>query len=94
MEQEMTEIEKRQYKRELFIKLLLMLRAGALQNLGKITNPLIGEKKVNIEIAKETIDMISLIKDKTEGNLSEQENEMIVNLLTELQLLYVNASSK
>ncbi len=94
MDVERTEAENRQYRRELFIKLLLMLRAGALQQLGQLTNPITGEKKVDMELARETIDMLDLIREKTAGNLSEPENEMINNLISEMQVAYVEVSTK
>lgn len=90
MEEKMTESEQKQYRRELFIKLLMMLRAGALQHLGQLTNPITGEKKPNLDLARETIDMIDLLQEKTSGNLSEQENDMLKSLLSELQLAYIN----
>lgn len=91
---ERTESEERQYRRELFIKLLLMLRAGTLQHLGQLTNPMTGEREVNLDLARETIDMLDLLKEKTAGNLSDPESEMLTNLLAELQLSYVEVSSK
>ena len=86
--------EEKQYRRELFIKLLLMLRAGTLQNLGMLTNPITGKKEVKLELAKETIDMLELLREKTSGNLTEPEQEMLDNLLTELMLLYVKIRDK
>ena len=83
------EIEKMQYKRELFIKMLLMFRAGAMQQLGVIDNPVSGQKEIKLDIARETIDMIDMLAEKTEGNLIEQEKELLDSLLTELHLLYV-----
>lgn len=94
MDVERTEAENRQYRRELFIKLLLMLRAGALQHLGQLTNPLTNERKVNMELARETIDMLDLMREKTAGNLSEPESEMLNNLISELQVAYVEVSTK
>ncbi len=79
------EAEKRQYRRELFIKLLLMLRAAALRYLGVGED----EPKVDAEAAREIIDMLDLLQEKTAGNLSEPEEEMLKNLLTELRLAYV-----
>jgi len=94
MDIERTEQENRQYRRELFIKLLLMLRAGALQHLGQLTNPITGERKVNMELARETIDMLDLLREKTIGNLSDAESEMLNNLIAELQVTYVEVSTK
>ncbi len=83
------EIGKMQYKRELFIKMLLMFRAGTMQQLGIIDNPVSGQKEIKLDIARETIDMIDMLAEKTEGNLIEQEKDLLDNLMTELHLLYV-----
>lgn len=80
---------KEQYKKELFIKLLLMLRAGALSQLGIIENPATKQKEIKFDIARETIDMLDVIAEKMAGNLSDMENEMLNNLITELHLTYV-----
>ncbi|RKZ34095.1 DUF1844 domain-containing protein [bacterium] len=85
--------EEKQYRRELFIKLLLMLRAGALQQLGLVENPITGEKEIKLELARETIDMLDLLAEKTRGNLSEIEDEVLNNLMTELHLTYVKVES-
>lgn len=92
MNDKMTEKERLQYRRELFIKLLIMLRVGAMQQLGLLENPFTGEKKVNLELARETIDIIDVLKEKTIGNLTEEEQEMIANLLSELYVSFVRIS--
>jgi len=88
----MDEINKEQYIRELFIELLLMLRAGALQNLGMLTNPATGKKETKVDLAKRVIDMLGMLQKKTEGNLSDQETKMLENLLAELRILYIKES--
>jgi len=86
--------EKKQYKKELFIKLLLMLRAGALSQLGIIENPVTKKKEVKLDLARETIDMLDLLAEKTSGNLTDAEDEMLKNLITELHLDYVKAENE
>ncbi|RKZ27340.1 DUF1844 domain-containing protein [bacterium] len=86
--------EKKQYKKELFIKLLLMLRAGALSQLGIIENPVTKKKEVKLDLARETIDMLDLLAEKTSGNLTDAEDEMLKNLITELHLAYVKAENE
>ena len=88
----MDEINKEQYIRELFIELLLMLRAGALQNLGLLTNPATGKKETKVDLAKRVIDMLGMLQTKTVGNLSDQEAKMLENLLAELRILYIKES--
>ena len=83
-----------QYKKELFIKLLLMLHAGALQHLGKIENPVTKKKEVNLDLARETIDMLDLLKEKTSGNLEDFEASTLENLIAELKITYVKVESE
>ena len=83
-----------QYKKELFIKLLLMLHAGALQHLGKIENPITKKKEVNLDLARETIDMLDLLKEKTRGNLEDFEASTLENLIAELKITYVKVASE
>jgi len=83
-----------QYKKELFIKLLLMLHAGALQHLGKIENPITKKKEVRLDLARETIDMLDLLKEKTRGNLENFEASTLENLIAELKITYVKVESE
>ncbi len=86
--------DSQQYKRELFLKLLLMLHAGALQQLGLIENPITKKKEVKLDLARETIDMLDLLKEKTEGKLSDFERETLENLITELKITYVKVETE
>lgn len=83
----MDEKELKQYRKELFIKLLMLLRTLARENLGLGS----GQSPKNPEIAREFIDMVELISIKAEPNLLKQEKELIESLLTELRLTYVKS---
>ena len=43
----------------------------------------------NLEIARHTIDLLAMLREKTKGNLSMEENRMLENTLTELRFRYV-----
>lgn len=77
-----------------FAGFLLSLNTTALFHLGEITHPETGEKVVDLEMVKHTIDTITIIRDKTKGNLEKDEEELISNILYDLKLRYVNATSK
>ena len=62
--------------------------------LGDIENPLTGKQAKDLEQAKYTIDMIQVLKDKTRGNVSEDEAKLLDALLFELRMRYVNAAGK
>jgi hypothetical protein len=60
--------------------------------LGELTHPETGQKVVDLELVKHTIDTLALLRDKTEGNLDKVETEMISNILYDLKIRFVKAS--
>lgn len=78
----------------LFIGLVSMLSQGALQHLGKIADPSTGKAEKNLEGARISIDLLVMIKNKTRGNLSADEEKFLSSTLAHLQLNYVEESQK
>lgn len=72
-----------------FSTFILSLNSSALVNLGQIPDPAIGTKEKNLQLAKYTIDVIMLLEEKTRGNLSTDEANLIKNILHDLKLAYV-----
>jgi len=72
-----------------FSSFILSIYSSALVQLGKVEDPTTGEKAKNIDYAKQTIDIIAVLKDKTEGNLDTDEEELMKTLLQELRIIYV-----
>lgn len=64
------------------------------QSLGKITNPMTGKIEKNLEVAKQIIEILETLKEKTKGNLTEEENRFLISTITDLQLNYVDEISK
>ncbi|PIW64597.1 MAG: hypothetical protein COW12_05570 [Candidatus Omnitrophica bacterium CG12_big_fil_rev_8_21_14_0_65_45_16] len=60
--------------------------------LGEIPNPETNVVTKNIEAARQNIDILSLLEDKTKGNLSEEEEKLFTEILNNLRLLFVNRS--
>lgn len=87
----MTEKEKYQM---LFVELVSSLHAGALQQMGKIKNPATDAIERNLEQAELTIDMLDMIREKSKGNLSLEEEKFIGTVLSELKLNYVDEKAK
>lgn len=77
-----------------FAGFLLSLNTTALYHLGEIPYPETGEKVVDLAMVKYTIDTIALLQEKTQGNLEKDEAELVSNILYDLKLRYVNATSK
>jgi|WetSurSiteA1Bulk_404760.scaffolds.fasta_scaffold388402_1 hypothetical protein len=72
-----------------FTTFVLSLNSSALVNLGFETDPLSGRKSTSLPIAKQTIDILAMLEEKTRGNLSDDEKRLMTHILYELRLLYV-----
>jgi hypothetical protein len=57
--------------------------------LGVVVNPANNQKEENLPQAKFIIDTIAMLKDKTKGNLSKEEEALIENVLYELRVQYI-----
>ncbi len=77
-----------------FSTFILSLSTSVLVNLGKLPDPISNEKKVDLTMAKHSIGIIEMLKEKTKGNLTEEENRLIDNILFELMIKYVEAAKK
>ena len=75
-----------------FNSLIFSLSSSVLLHLGDIADPHTGEKRKDLALAKHTIDTIAMLKDKTKGNLNEEEQKFLDNILTDLRWRYVKAT--
>ncbi|MFH2091995.1 MAG: DUF1844 domain-containing protein [Pseudomonadota bacterium] len=76
-----------------FSSFVLSLYSTGLVQLGKVEDPSSGKKSVNLDIAKQTIDMIAMLEEKTRGNLDEEEQNLLKALLSEIRMAYVEAKA-
>ena len=58
-----------------FNSLIFSLSSSALLHLGEIADPQTGEKREDLPLAKHSIDIIAMLKDKTKGNLNDEESK-------------------
>ncbi len=72
-----------------FPTFIVSLNASALVNLGILDNPATGKKETNLALAKQTIDILCMLEEKTRGNLSKDEESMLKNILYDLRIIYV-----
>ncbi len=77
-----------------FPAFLLSLNTSALIHLGLIQVPGTDGIEKNLPLAKQTIDLLNLIKEKTRGNLSQEEADLLDNLLFDLKIKYVELSKE
>lgn len=74
-----------------FSSFILSLYSSALVQLGKVEDPTSGEKTKNLAIAMQTIDIITVLQEKTKGNLDNEEEKLMNTLLQELRMAFVEA---
>ncbi|MEE8541043.1 MAG: DUF1844 domain-containing protein [Desulfobacterales bacterium] len=72
-----------------FATFVFSLNSSVLLHLGVIEDPTSGTKTKNLLLAKQTIDILVMLEEKTRGNLSSDEEAMLKNILYDLRILYV-----
>lgn len=77
-----------------FENFIVSLAQTAYVQLGIVEDPFSKEKSKDLEQAKGTIDLIELIKEKTEGNLTENEQKLIEEVLYDLRMKYLYETDK
>jgi hypothetical protein len=88
-----TEQERPQLPPVDFSAFIAELGTTALAYLGGFQNPETKEILVDLEMAKRTIDTIDLLKEKTEGNLTAPESNLLDNTLYNLRMTYIRIAN-
>ena len=73
-----------------FLSLIMSLASNAAASLGMMPHPVTGETGVDLATAKHWIDVLGMLELKTQGNLDQQEAQMIESLLADLRMQYVS----
>jgi hypothetical protein len=76
-----------------FLSLIMSLASNAASSLGMMPHPVTGESGVDLKTAKHWIDVLGMLEQKTQGNLDEQEAQVVESLLADLRMQYVSFSS-
>ena len=76
----------------MFISLVTSLGSQAFAQLGKAKDSSKNNIKRNLDAASLSIDMLDMLKDRTQGNLSEQETSLLEKTLSDLKLNFVQES--
>jgi len=79
---------------QLFIQLLYIFHASAMQSLGKVKSPITNQIEINLEQARQSIEMIEMLKEKTKNNLSAELSKALESFLSEIRLNYVEEVNK
>ena len=75
-----------------FLSLLLSLNQSAMVALGKMKNPMTSQLSLDLGEAQNTIDLLAMLKNKTKGNLDENETQLLEAILADLRMHYVVAA--
>ncbi len=75
-----------------FVNFLSTLATQAASSLGAMPNPQTGQRTLDLETGKYWIEVLSMLKEKTEGNLHPKEAELFEGLLSDLKLQFVQIS--
>lgn len=78
----------------LFGGLITMFQAAALQQMGKVKNPVTDKIERDLEQAQMSIDMLDMLKEKTKGNLTADEEQFLTGVLRDLKLNFVDEKAK
>jgi hypothetical protein len=76
-----------------FPSYLLSYYTQGLVLLGEVPNPYSGSKEEDVDAAKHIIDILALLKEKTKGNLSQDEEKLLESVLYELRMKYMAKSN-
>ena len=72
-----------------FSTFILSLNQSAFVHLGIVDDPATGQKNKQLALAKQTIDLLGMLEEKTRGNLTAEESGMLKNILYDLRIIYV-----
>ncbi|MBU1565029.1 MAG: DUF1844 domain-containing protein [Proteobacteria bacterium] len=77
-----------------FPAFVMSLNTSALYHLGEIADPQTGKRIVEPDLARHAIDTLVLIQNKTKGNLSSDEEELLKNILYDIKIRFVKVVKK
>lgn len=82
-------------KNELLLaQLIFMFQTAALQQMGKLKNPMTDKIERDLQQAQMSIDIMAMLHGKMKGNLTPSEEKMFAGVLQELRLNYVDEAAK
>jgi hypothetical protein len=73
---------------------VMSLASSVLVHLGEIEHPDSHDRQANLALAKQTLDILGMLQQKTRGNLTQEETQVLENLLYDLRMKYVDAKKR
>jgi len=77
-----------------FSAFIMSLTSSAFYHLGDMPDPSTGKTETNLPAVQQTIDMLIMLREKTKGNLKEDEEKLVEQLIYELQVKYVSKTKE
>jgi hypothetical protein len=77
-----------------FATFVMSLASSVLVHLGELEHPDTRERTANLPLAKQTIDILGMLREKSRGNLTQEEAQVLDNLLYDLRMKYVDAKKR
>ncbi len=77
-----------------FSTFIMSLTSSAFYHLGDIANPETGKTETNLPAVQQTIDMLIMLREKTQNNLNAEETKLLEQLVYELQMKFVAKTKK
>jgi hypothetical protein len=73
---------------------VMSLASSVLVHLGEIEHPDSRAREPNLPLAKQNVDILGMLREKTRGNLTQEEAQLLDNLLYDLRMKYVDAKKR
>lgn len=77
-----------------FSSFVISLAGSAMVQLGEAEDPNTRKKSLDLQVARNTIDLLGVLKEKTEGNLDEEEARLLESVLYECRTKFIEKSEK
>ncbi|MFH1756786.1 MAG: DUF1844 domain-containing protein [Pseudomonadota bacterium] len=77
-----------------FSSFIFSLSTSALLHLGEVPDPVTQKREKDLPLAKQTIDILGVLKEKTRGNLTPAEEGLMENILTDLRWRYIREAKE
>ena len=72
-----------------FASFVVSIASSAMVNLGEVPDPVSKQRSVNLAMARQTIDLLGVLEEKTRGNLDEEEAKLLETILYDLRMRFV-----
>lgn len=77
-----------------FTTFILSLASSAMLNLGRMPDPTGEAGPPDLDLARQSIDLLAMLRDKTSGNLNEDETKLLQRLLHDLRIAWLEESGQ